>query len=122
MKPLYILFTLTFLTLVNSAEAGLKIYYMRHAEAGHNVKKDWEKKQIPKAEWPDYIGNSKMFTPTGEEQLITSTEKLKKLKFDFIATSPMWRARNTVLPYLKHQKRPLRSGLSYMRAREQLLS
>ncbi len=104
MKNLCITITLIFLTLIGSAEAGLKIYYMRHAEGGHNVKKDWEKKNIPEAEWPEYVGNPNMFTPKGLEQLVTGTEKLKNLKFDFIATSPMWRARSTVLPYLKDQK------------------
>jgi hypothetical protein len=32
--------------------AGLKIYYIRHAEGGHNVKKAWEAKGVPKSEWP----------------------------------------------------------------------
>ena len=27
------------------SEAQLKIYYIRHAEGGHNVKKAWEEKQ-----------------------------------------------------------------------------
>lgn len=81
--------------------AGLKIYYIRHAEGGHNVKADWEAKGIPKSDWPDYVGNSEMFTPKGEQQLKEALEKLKKYEFDFIATSPLWRARHTVIPYLK---------------------
>lgn len=87
----------------NSVMAGLKIFYIRHAEGGHNVKADWEKKGIPKSEWPEYVGNPDMFTPKGEKQLKEATEKLKKYEFDFIATSPIWRARNTILPYLKEK-------------------
>ena len=74
---------------------------MRHAEGGHNVKKEWEKKGVPKAEWPIYVGNPNMFTPKGKNEVIAATEKLSKYKFDFVASSPMWRARNTILPYLK---------------------
>ncbi len=85
----------------NVADAGLKIYYIRHAEGGHNVKKAWEDKGVPKSEWPSYVGNPDMFTPKGLEELVTGTEKLQKYEFDFIATSPAWRARNTILPYLK---------------------
>lgn len=86
---------------IGPAEAGLKIYYIRHAEGGHNVKKEWEKKGIPESEWPAYVGNPDMFTPKGEKELLAATEKLKAYEFDFIASSPMWRARNTLLPYLK---------------------
>lgn len=81
------------------ADGPLKIYYLRHGEGGHNVVKDWKDK--PKAEWPDYVGNSDMFTPKGESQVAAAVEKLKSLQFDFIAVSPAWRTRNTVLPYLK---------------------
>jgi phosphohistidine phosphatase SixA len=84
-----------------TAEAGLKIYYMRHAEGGHNVKKDWEAKGVPQSEWPAYVGNPDMFTPKGKQEVIAATEKLKAYHFDFIASSPIWRARNTILPYLK---------------------
>jgi broad specificity phosphatase PhoE len=82
-----------------SAEAALKIYYIRHAEGGHNVKKDY--KNVPKSEWPDYVGNGNVFTPKGKTQVAAATEKLKQYQFDFIAVSPMWRTRNTILPYLK---------------------
>jgi broad specificity phosphatase PhoE len=80
-------------------QAGLKIYYLRHAEAGHNVRKEWE--NIPKAQWPIYVGNPNMFTPKGESQVLKVAEKLKKYHFDLIAVSPAWRTRNTILPYLK---------------------
>ncbi|VGO18335.1 histidine phosphatase family protein [Pontiella sulfatireligans] len=83
------------------AEAGLKIYYIRHAEAGHNVKKDWEKRKVPKDQWPAYVGNADMFTPKGLEQRAATAGKLKKYHFDFIAASPMWRCQNTILPYMQ---------------------
>jgi len=82
------------------AQAGLKIFYIRHAEGGHNVKQEWEEKKIPKAEWPAYVGDGDMFTPLGEKQVVLATEKLRNYRFDFIATSPLWRAKNTIRPYL----------------------
>ena len=83
------------------SDAGLKIFYIRHAEAGHNVKEDWEDKDIPKSEWPSYVGKPEMFTPKGLKQLELANINLSKYKFDLIACSPMWRARSTILPYLK---------------------
>ena len=83
------------------ADAGLKIYYIRHAQCGHNVKRVCEKKVVPKSEWPSYVGNPDVFTPAGEKQVVAATEKLKAYSFDFIASSPLWRARNTIMPYLK---------------------
>ena len=77
----------------------LKVYYVRHAEGGHNVVKKWRGK--PKDQWPSYVGNANVFTPEGKEQIVVLTEKLKGMHFDFIAVSPIWRTRNTVLPYLK---------------------
>lgn len=86
------------------ADAGLKIYYIRHAQAGHNAKRAWEKKDVPKSEWPSYVGNPDVFTPAGEQQVAAATEKLKGYQFDFIASSSYWRARNTILPYLKEMQ------------------
>ncbi len=80
-------------------EAGLKIYYLRHAEGGHNVVKEWE--EVPKAQRPAYVGNPNMFTPKGETQVAAATKRLQKYHFDFIAVSPTWRTRHTILPYLK---------------------
>ena len=80
-------------------QAGLKIYYLRHAEAGHNVRKEWE--NIPTKQWPVYVGNPNMFTPKGESQVLKVADKLNNYHFDFIAVSPAWRTRNTILPYLK---------------------
>ena len=105
MKSL-VLLTLIFSTALSSiASAGLKIYYIRHAEGGHNVKKAWEEKGIPQSEWPSYVGNPDVFTPKGLKEVVAATEKLKKYDFDFVASSPMWRARNTILPYLKATKK-----------------
>ena len=83
------------------SEAQLKIYYIRHAEGGHNVKKAWQEKGIPESEWPSYVGDPNVFTPRGLNEVIATTEKLQDYSFDFIASSNAWRARNTILPYLK---------------------
>lgn len=85
--------------LISPAEAGLKIYYIRHAEVGTNVEQEWAK--IPTNNWPIYVGNPGIFTPKGEVQVVNAKEKLKQFNFDFIGVSPIWRARQTVLPYLK---------------------
>ena len=82
------------------AQAGLKIYYLRHAEYGGNVVYQWKDK--PKSEWPAYVGRGDMFTPKGKEQVQALTQKLlKNYHFDFIAVSPTWRTKNTIAPYLK---------------------
>ena len=85
----------------NVANAQLKIYYIRHAEGGHNVKKAWQAKDIPESEWPAYVGDPNVFTPKGMKQVTAATEKLQKYEFDFVASSPMWRAHKTIAPYLK---------------------
>lgn len=81
------------------AQVPLKVYYVRHAENGHNVIKEWKHK--PQDQWPDYVGKNDVFTPKGEKQVATLTEELKGLSFDLIAVSPSWRTRNTILPYLR---------------------
>jgi len=83
-------------------EAGLKIYYLRHAEQGGNVTHKWA--DVPKDQWPSYVGQP-VFTPLGEEQVAQIPAKLKPYRFDFIATSPLWRARHTILPWLKEHDR-----------------
>lgn len=83
------------------ATAGLKIYYIRHAEGGHNVKKAWQERGIPESEWPEYVGNPNMFTPKGLTQVDGATKKLQQYQFDFVATSPLWRVHNTIAPYLR---------------------
>lgn len=99
------LLTLLMTTLLSSvAHAGLKIYYIRHAQGGHNVKKEWQQKGVPEAEWPAYVGNPNMFTPQGLKEVVGATKKLQKYRFDFIASSPLWRCRNTIQPYLKATK------------------
>lgn len=100
-KEICILLTVASVLLGASvAEAGLKIYYIRHAEGGHNVKKAWEAKDIPKSEWPAYVGDPNAFTPKGKTQVVSATEKLQQYDFDFVATSPMWRVHNTIAPFL----------------------
>ena len=84
---------------VSQSDAGLKIYYLRHAEAGNNVVKQWE--EVRKNERPGYVGNSREFTPKGEEQVAAVPKKLQQYHFNFIAVSPTWRTRHTILPYLK---------------------
>ena len=76
-----------------------KICYLRHGEGGHNVVNEWKDK--PKSEWPDFVGNESMFTPKGRSQVAEDTESLRAIEFDFIAVSPSWRTRDTILPYLK---------------------
>ncbi len=83
----------------SSCPAGLKLYFLRHAEAGHNVVDQWEDK--PRDEWPSYVGNPDAFTPTGKDQVAACARKLKKYHFDCIAVSPTWRTRHTVAPYLR---------------------
>ena len=89
------------LSLAGDSIKGLRIYYIRHAEGGHNVKQDWIDAGIPEEEWPDYVGDPDQFTPLGLTQVETATKKLQNTHFDFIGVSPLWRCRNTVLPYLK---------------------
>lgn len=85
------------------ADAGLRIYYIRHAEAGHNVREDWEDSDVSEDEWPDYVGDPNQFTPKGRKQLEAVSATLQELeyRFDFIGSSPLWRSRNTILPYMK---------------------
>ena len=85
------------------AEAGLKIYYIRHAEGGHNVVNEWKDK--PKETWPLYVGNGNILTPKGDQQALAAIDKLTPYHFDYIAVSPLWRCRNTIFPYLKAANR-----------------
>jgi broad specificity phosphatase PhoE len=86
----------------DSTKSKLRIYYIRHAEAGHNVKKEWG--IYPESEWPSYVGNHSAFTPKGIMQQSRVSRKLNRFNFDFVAVSPAWRCKNTVLPYLKDSK------------------
>jgi broad specificity phosphatase PhoE len=85
-------------------EAGLKIYYIRHAEYGHNLVKEYEGKNIPKEKWPAYVGDQNAVTPKGREQTAAVAGKLAPIRFDFIACSPVYRCRQTILPYLRATK------------------
>ncbi len=69
----YIILTVVLPSIIaNVANAGLKIYYIRHAEGGHNLKKAWKVKGIPKSEWPAYVGNASVaWKMTAQGILIT---------------------------------------------------
>ena len=92
---------IVWLSAAGAGQAALTIYYLRHGEAGHNVVKQFVQSGIPTNQWPAYVGNPNMFTPTGETQVRGVAPKLQAYKFDFIAVSPLWRTRHTILPYLK---------------------
>jgi broad specificity phosphatase PhoE len=77
------------------------LFYLRHAEAGHNVKAEFVAKGIPTNEWPAYVGNENAFSPKGEAQALATATNLLPFQFDLIAVSPKWRTRHTILPYLK---------------------
>jgi len=98
-KKISVLIILVALFVSTASSAQLKIYYIRHAESGQNAKKVW--KNRPTSEWPSYVGNPNKFTPKGDWQRTNVVKKLRKSNFDFIAVSPLFRTRNTILPYLK---------------------
>ena len=85
-----------------TTDSKLRIYYIRHAEGGHNVKKEWS--IYPESEWPSYVGNHSAFTPKGIMQQSRVPNKLNRFHFDFVAVSPAWRCKNTLLPYLEESK------------------
>ncbi|MEI6082699.1 MAG: histidine phosphatase family protein [Verrucomicrobiota bacterium] len=89
------------LSMTGAAQAKLTIYYLRHAEAGHNVVAKFVASGIPTNQWPAYVGHGDIFTPDGEAQVRGVTTNLLAYKFDFIAVSPTWRTRQTILPFLK---------------------
>ncbi len=84
-----------------TAHAALTIYYLRHAEGGHNATADFVHRGVPTNAWPAWVGNPNVFTPTGLAQVNALSTYLLPYKFDFIAVSPLWRTRHTILPYLK---------------------
>lgn len=83
------------------ASAELTVYYVRHGQGGHNVKSDWEQLRVPPKTWPSWVGDQNQFTPLGAYQVQALGTNLLPFTFDFIAVSPLWRTRNTILPYLK---------------------
>lgn len=89
------------LNVVGAAQAALTIYYLRHAEGGHNVVWKFTQSGIPTNQWPAYVGNQNVFTPDGVAQVAGVATNLLPYKFDFIAVSPLWRTRHTILPYLQ---------------------
>jgi len=93
------------LSVAGAVQAALTIYYLRHGEAGHNVVKQFVQSGTPTNQWPAYVGNPNMFTPTGAVQVRGVAAKLLPYKFDLIAVSPLWRTRHTILPYLNETGR-----------------
>lgn len=77
------------------AQAGgaTKIYLIRHAETMGNATGNYT---------PETEGN---FSPKGREQAAAVPQVLAPYSFDYIAVSPTWRTRQTILPYLKEQHR-----------------
>ena len=82
-----------FLFFLAAASApGLDVYVIRHAETMGNVTLDYSE------------ANQNTFSPKGLEQVAGVAEKLKDLRFDAVLVSPLWRTRQTILPYLQaHQ-------------------
>lgn len=75
------------------AEGTTKIFLIRHAETMGNSTGDY----TPVTE--------SQFSPHGWEQVAAVPEVLAPYTFDYIAVSPTWRTRQTILPYLKAHKR-----------------
>lgn len=96
-------FFAVFFCFAASASAGLKVYYLRHAQSGANAEHDWE--FVPKIFRPPYVGNADTFSPHGKKQAAAVPEKLSGCKFDFIAVSPTWRTRQTILGFLQKNHR-----------------
>lgn len=70
------------------------IYITRHAETMGNVTGDYSEQ------------NQRTFSPQGLQQIARITEKLAPYRFDHILVSPTYRARQTILPYLRaHQRK-----------------
>lgn len=95
------------LVLAGGARAGSAeptVYYVRHGQGGHNISARYLWRYVPPSQWIHWmgkIGNPNVFTPMGEEQVLGLTTNLAAFRFDLIAVSPLWRARHTILPYLK---------------------
>lgn len=81
--------------------AELSVFYVRHAEAGHNVVSEFQRAGIPTNEWPAYVGSERAFTPKGGQQVVDLAAALEGQRFDLIAVSPLWRTRHTILPFLR---------------------
>lgn len=75
------------------AEGHTKIYLIRHAETMGNSTGNY----TPETE--------AQFSPKGWAQAAAVPQVLAPYSYDYIAVSPTWRTRQTILPYLKEQKR-----------------
>jgi broad specificity phosphatase PhoE len=86
---------------VPTAPARLIVHYVRHGQGGHNVQIEYDQLAIPRAERPSWVGDQGQFTPLGRHQVQVLATDLQPFTFDLIAVSPLWRTRQTILPYLK---------------------
>ncbi len=84
-----------------AAPARLIVHYVRHGQGGHNVQYEYEQLAIPRPQWPGWVGDQGQFTPLGRHQVQVLATDLQPFTFDLIAVSPLWRTRQTILPYLK---------------------
>lgn len=75
------------------AEGTTKIYLIRHAETVGNSTGNYT--PVTEAQ----------FSPRGWEQVAAVPKILAPYTYDYIAVSPTWRTRQTILPYLKEQQR-----------------
>lgn len=90
------------LLIAMSAFAEVEVWYIRHAEAGHNVAGRYKAMGVPTNEWPSWVGHARVFSPEGQLQVEALAANLPpKGTFDLIAVSPLWRTRNTIIPYLR---------------------
>ncbi|MBU0679538.1 MAG: histidine phosphatase family protein [Verrucomicrobia bacterium] len=72
-------------------QSGLHIYYLRHAETVANTSAVYTFK------------NESRFSPAGQKQVESVSGLLSDYEFDSIITSPTFRTRKTILPYLKEK-------------------
>ena len=86
---------------VPSYAGAIQVYYVRHAEAGHNVASELGRAGVPTNQWPAYAHSENAFSPKGEAQARSLAEAWQGQRFDLIAVSPKWRTRHTILPYLQ---------------------
>ena len=78
----------------------MKIYYVRHAETIQNTLERWS--SVPVDMWPaDLHKDRSHLSRLGELQARALAPKLRQYSFDTIFVSPLWRALETIQPYLE---------------------
>jgi len=81
-----------------TARAELTVYYVRHAEGGHNVKKDFVARGVPKDQWPAWVGNPDVSPDRGSPGAGAGDEHAaREVRPD--RGQSLWRTRHTILPY-----------------------